>query len=73
METTSYQQVYTVNGTLHGLVVKLALEQAGIPVDLIPSRTGYLNVMVPSHYAASARELLYPEQRSGEIYLAPKL
>jgi hypothetical protein len=71
METNTYQQVFTVIGALHGLVVKLALEQAGIPVDLIPSNTGYLDVMVPSRHAASARKLLYPEPRTGEIYMVP--
>ncbi len=71
MNTQSLVTITSASGMLQALRIQTTLELAGIPVTLVASRTGsYLDVRVPAECAGEARDLLYPEVRSGEIFMA---
>jgi hypothetical protein len=66
------QKITSVNGELQALSLQNTLEKAGIPVLLVPSpEVAYLDVQVPAEYLYDARNLLFPEYRSGEIFCLP--
>jgi hypothetical protein len=72
MNTSSYQKVFSVNGILRAIAIQDALEQTGIPVQIVASRNStYLDVTVPSERMAEAQSLLSPERRCGEIFYVP--
>ncbi len=72
MSPSNYQKVYSAAGQLLASTVQGALERAGIPSDVRNAESGAcIDVFVPQSQADHARSLLFPEQRSGEIYYVP--
>lgn len=74
--------VFVAEGMLRAIVVQGALESAGIPVMLnyeaassaIPvtvGKIGQVKVMVPSEWAAEAKDLLESKPRKGEVFSVP--
>ncbi len=61
MSHDKYNKVYSTNGTLQAISIRLILESAGIPTRLAnSSRDLYLNVLVPHALAREAYLLLCP-------------
>ncbi len=74
--------VYLADGMLHAMVVRGALESAGIPVMLSYESVGpvygvtigtmgQVRVMVPVEWENEAQTLLNIEPRTGEIFSVP--
>jgi len=74
--------VYVTQGMLRAMVVRGALETAGIPVmlsyesvgpviGLTVNGIGKVEVRVPLEWEAEARDLLDAQPRSGEVYSVP--
>ncbi|MBN1873889.1 MAG: DUF2007 domain-containing protein [Anaerolineae bacterium] len=74
--------VYVAQGMLRAMVIRGALESAGIPVmlsyeaiaptlGLTVSSTGQVKIMVPAEWADEARDLLNAEPRRGEVFSMP--
>lgn len=74
--------VYVAHGMLRAMVVRGALETAGIPVmlsyeavgsviGLTVGSIGRVEVRVPLEWESEARDLLDAQPRSGEIYAVP--
>ncbi len=81
-KTTGLVTVYVAQGMLRAMVVRGALETAGIPVMLSYESLGPLlgltidgigrvEVRVPVEWEAEARELLNTQPRSGEVFSLP--
>lgn len=81
-KSTGLVTVYYTQGMLRAMVVRGALESAGIPVmlsyesvgpviGLTVDGIGRVEVRVPLEWEAEARDLLNAEPRSGEIYSVP--
>lgn len=79
---TGLVTVYVTQGMLRAMVVRGALETAGIPVmlsyesvgpviGLTVNGIGKVEVRVPLEWEAEARDLLDTQPRSGEIYSVP--
>lgn len=79
---TGLVTVYVTQGMLRAMVVRGALETAGIPVmlsyesvgpviGLTINGIGRVEVRVPLEWEAEARDLLDTQPRSGEIYSVP--
>lgn len=79
---TGLVTVYVTQGMLRAMVVRGALETAGIPVmlsyesvgpviGLTINGIGKVEVRVPLEWEAEARDLLDTQPRSGEIYSVP--
>ncbi len=79
---TGLVTVYVAQGMLRAMVVRGALETAGIPVmlsyeaigpvlGLTVNGIGKVEVRVPMEWEAEARDLLDTQPRSGEIYAVP--
>ncbi len=75
--------VYVAQGMLQAMVIRGALESAGIPVMLsyeavgpvlgiTINRIGEVEVMVPAEWEEEARNLLEAEPRKGEIFSVPQ-
>lgn len=61
MSNNNYHKVYSTNGTLQAISIRLTLENAGIPTRLAHSNSDlYLNVLVPHALAREACLLLRP-------------
>jgi len=80
--STGLVTVYVAQGMLRAMVVRGALETAGIPVmlsyesigpvlGLTINGIGKVEVRVPVEWEAEARDLLDTQPRSGEIYSVP--
>ncbi|MEA3349018.1 MAG: DUF2007 domain-containing protein [Chloroflexota bacterium] len=80
--TTGLITIHVAEGLLRAMVLRGALESAGIPVMLsyesagptigiTVGRIGEVRVMVPTEWVAEARELLAAEPRTGEIFSVP--
>jgi len=80
---TGLVTVYVTQGMLRAMVVRGALETAGIPVmlsyesvgpviGLTINGIGKVEVRVPLEWEAEARDLLDTQPRSGEIYAVPE-
>lgn len=62
MVTQINQKVFSVNSWLHGTMLEMMLEQAGIPVELrAADMNTYLDVYVPQECAFDAFHVLHPE------------
>lgn len=81
-KSTGLVTVYYAQGMLRAMVIRGALESAGIPVimsyesvgpviGLTVDGIGRVEVRVPLEWEAEARDLLNAEPRSGEIYSVP--
>jgi len=81
-ETTGLTTIHVAKGLLRAMVLRGALESAGIPVMLsyesagpaigiMLGKIGEVRVMVPIEWATEARELLAAEPRTGEIFSVP--
>ncbi len=79
---TGLVTVYVAQGMLRAMVIRGALETAGIPVmlsyesvgpvlGLTVNGIGKVEVRVPVEWEAEARELLNAPPRSGEVYVSP--
>ncbi len=79
---TGLATVYVAHGMLRAMVIRGALESAGIPVllryeSLGPTLgvtvdgLGRVEIMVPVEWAEEARQLLTAAPRSGEIFSVP--
>ncbi len=75
--------VHVAHGMLQAMVIRGALESAGIPVMLsyesvgpvvgiTINRLGEVEVMVPAEWEDEARSLLEAEPRKGEIFSVPQ-
>lgn len=75
--------VYHAQGMLRAMVIRGALESAGIPVmlsyesvgpviGLTIDGIGRVHVRVPVEWEAEARDLLDAQPRSGEVYSVPE-
>jgi len=75
--------VYVTQGMLRAMVVRGALESAGIPValkyesagpviGLTINGLGRVEVVVPAEWEKEARDLLEAEPRLGEVFSVPK-
>jgi hypothetical protein len=72
MKRQRFHKVYTVEGILQAINIKTALERAGIPVLTAKSHLGsYMDVLVPDTFLFDAKNILFPETRTGEIYFRP--
>lgn len=61
MSNDKYNKVYSTNGTLQAISIRLILENAGIPTRLANSNSDlYLNVLVPHALTREACLLLSP-------------
>lgn len=61
MSNENYRKVYSTNGTLQAISIRLTLESAGIPTRLANSNSDlYLNVLVPHALVREACLLLSP-------------
>ncbi len=80
--TTGLATVYIAHGMLRAMVIRGALESAGIPVMLkyeslgptlgiTVDGLGKVEVLVPAEWAEEARELLSATPRKGEIFSVP--
>ncbi len=73
--------VHVAEGLLRAMVVRGALESAGIPVVLsyektstlpeVAEHTGHVRVMVPVEWQAEAEKLLSARPRPGEVFSVP--
>ncbi len=74
--------VYTAQGMLRAMVIRGALESAGIPVilnyesagpalGLTVGGVGQVHVMVPTEWADEARDLIAATPPKGEIFSVP--
>ncbi|MBN1262363.1 MAG: DUF2007 domain-containing protein [Anaerolineae bacterium] len=74
--------VYVAEGLLRAMVVRGALESAGIPVmlsyesagpaiGLTVGKIGQVRVMVPQEWVEEAESLLHAEPKQGEIFAVP--
>lgn len=73
--------VYVAEGVLRAMVIRGALESAGIPVMLsyetmgappdIAEHTGQVRVMVPVEWQSEAEKLLSARPRTGEVFAVP--
>jgi len=81
-KSTGLVTVYVAQGMLRAMVIRGALETAGIPVmlsyesvgpviGLTINGIGKVEVRVPLEWEAEARDLLDTQPRSGEIYSVP--
>jgi len=79
---TGLVTVYVTQGMLRAMVIRGALETAGIPVmlsyesvgpvlGLTVNGIGRVEVRVPVEWEAEARDLLNTPPRSGEVYVSP--
>jgi len=80
---TGLVTVYVAQGMLRAMVVRGALEAAGIPVILTYESVGPVigltvdgigraEVRVPLEWEAEARDLLNAQPRTGEVFSVPK-
>jgi len=80
---TGLVTVYVAQGILRAMVVRGALETAGIPVLLTYESVGpvigitvdgigRVEVRVPLEWEAEARDLLDAQPRTGEVYAVPE-
>ena len=74
--------VYVAQGMLHAMVIRGALESAGIPVMLsyeaigpaigiTVDGIGSVEVRVPAEWEEEARDLLDVEPKTGEVFSVP--
>lgn len=73
--------VYVAEGLLRAMVIRGALESAGIPVALsyeaittlpgVAEHTGQVQVRVPVEWQAEAEKLLSARPRAGEVFAVP--
>jgi len=80
-ERVGLATVYMAEGLLRAMVVRGALESAGIPVVLnyetlgappeVAEHTGKVCVMVPVEWQAEAEKLLSSRPRAGEVFSVP--
>ncbi len=79
---TSLKTIYVANGMLRAMVVRGALESAGIPVMLsyealgqalgvTIDRIGEVRVMVPVEWEQEAQNLLNTQPPAGEVFYVP--
>ncbi|MBN1488015.1 MAG: DUF2007 domain-containing protein [Anaerolineae bacterium] len=80
--TSPLVAVYTAQGMLRAMVIRGALESAGIPVMLryeslgqtfgiTVDRMGQVDVLVPVEWEEEAIDLLNAEPRAGEVFSVP--
>lgn len=81
-ESTGLTVVHIAHGMLRAMVIRGALESAGIPVMLkyeslgptlgvTVDGLGRVEILVPSEWAEEARQLLSTPPRKGEIFSVP--
>lgn len=83
VEQVGLVTVYVAQGMLRAMVIRGALESAGIPVmlsyesfgqtlGLTVDGLGQVRVMVPAEWAKEAKELLTAQPPTGERFSVPK-
>lgn len=83
VEQVGLVTVYVAQGMLRAMVIRGALESAGIPVmlsyeslgqtlGLTVDGLGQVRVMVPAEWAKEAKELLTTQPPTGERFSVPK-